>query len=252
MQDLIREVISSVNSGGRIPALDLIKQILQSVITTIVRPSQVHLAYKLASAIPISADPQNLICFILNLPVIEQQNMYRLKSVLNNTHLHLETPATLAYHDPSPYLIPNLNTCTKTKVPRQYLLGGATVHIDHVILHHLDCECHEVDTEILDAFKGHDFSIDTSLHQQLLVERTKVVKFSLKPAGLTASFFKPKNQPPSYMENTISLVALGLLLSGWIITAIAAHVMYKCIQKLQAKLDSILFITPNSNTKPTH
>lgn len=347
MQDLIREVSSSVNSlsGGRIPAylvsLDLVKRILQSATPTVVRTSQVHLAFNLGSAIPISVDPQNLeICFILNLPVIERQNVYRLKSVLNvgfwqnDTHVRLETPSILAYHDedPSLYLIPNLNACTKTKdihwvCPsnpfirdvNQYLCGlradspeqkcqgrmspkteevetrveragnrwlvntaatealltydrhdtatkltlpnqtmflkvpqGATVHIDDVVLHHLDSERHEVDIEILDAFKGHNLSIDISLHQQLLVEGTKVVKFSLKPAGLTTSFARHGSQSPPYVENPISLVALGLLLSGWIITAIAAHVMYKYIQKLQAKLDSLLFITPPPNTKPTH
>lgn len=130
MQDLVREVSSSVNSlsGGRIPAylvsLDLVKQILQSATPTVVRPSQVHLAYNLGSAIPIAVNPQKLdICFVLNLPVIERQNVYRLKSVFNvrfwqnNTHVCLETPPTLAYHDknPSLYLIPNLNACTRTK-----------------------------------------------------------------------------------------------------------------------------------------
>lgn len=76
-----------------------------------------------------------------------------------------------------------------------------------------------------------NFSIDTSLHQQLLVEGTKVVRLSLKPAGLTTSFFKHENQSPSYMENPINLDALGLRLSGWIITAIAAQIMYKYFQR---------------------
>lgn len=83
---------------------------------------------------------------------------------------------------------------------------GATVH-NHVILHHLDLEHHEVDSEILEAFKGHNFSIDASLHQHLLVEGTKVVKLSLKAMGLSTSVCKSENQPPSYMENPISLVA---------------------------------------------
>lgn len=49
--------------------------------------------------------------------------MYQLKSVSNvgfwrgNTHIHLRTPPTLAYHNdnPSLYLVPNLNMCTRTK-----------------------------------------------------------------------------------------------------------------------------------------
>ena len=130
MQDLVREVSSTVSSlsAGRIPtylvSLDLVERILQSATTTIVQPSQVHLAFSLGSAIPISVDPQNLeIGFIINLPIIEQQNVYHLKSVLNvgfwhdNTHINLKTPPLLAYHDenPSLYLIPNLGLCTKTK-----------------------------------------------------------------------------------------------------------------------------------------
>ena len=88
MQDLVREVGSTVNSlsAGRIPtylvSLDLVERILQSATTTIVQPSQVHLAFSLGSAIPISVDPQNLeIGFIINVPIIEQQNVYHLKSV---------------------------------------------------------------------------------------------------------------------------------------------------------------------------
>ncbi len=68
MQDLIREISSSVSSlsGGKIPTylvpLDLVEKIL---------------CY--CSAIPISVDPKNLeIGFILNLPIVERQNIYRL------------------------------------------------------------------------------------------------------------------------------------------------------------------------------
>ena len=66
MQDLLREVDSTVNSlsAGRIPtylvSLDLVERILESATTTIVQPSQIHLAFSLGSAIPISVDPQNL------------------------------------------------------------------------------------------------------------------------------------------------------------------------------------------------
>lgn len=73
-------------------------------------------------AIPIHVNPQNLeIGFILNLPIIERQNIYRLKSVLNvgfwkdNIHVYIKTPPMIAYHDDNPlYLIPNLNMCTNT------------------------------------------------------------------------------------------------------------------------------------------
>ena len=77
IQDLIREISSSINSlgGGRIPvyqvSLDFVEQILRSATTTVVQSSQIHLAYSLSSAIPMYLNPQNLkIRFILNLPII--------------------------------------------------------------------------------------------------------------------------------------------------------------------------------------
>ncbi|MEQ2186361.1 hypothetical protein GOODEAATRI_027693, partial [Goodea atripinnis] len=75
-----------------------------------------------AETSPLATD--NLeIGFMLDLPIIERANVYRLKTVLNvgfrkeNTHVHLKTPSLLAYHDADPklYLIPNLDLCTKTK-----------------------------------------------------------------------------------------------------------------------------------------
>ena len=62
----VREISSSVNSlsGGKIPAylvsLDLVEEILKLATTTIVQPSQVHLAYSLGGAIPIHINPQEL------------------------------------------------------------------------------------------------------------------------------------------------------------------------------------------------
>lgn len=338
MQDLLREVSSSVSSlsAGRVPTylvpLDLVEQILRTATTTVIQSSQVHLAYSLGSAIPISVNPQELeLGFILNLPVIEQQNVDHLKSVLNvgfwrdNTHIHLRTPPTLAYHDedPSLYLIPNLSLCTKTKdihwvcpsnpfirdvtsylcglrtdAPEQQCQGslsikdgntetrveragsrwlvstpateaimsydrhdtatklsipnqtvfltvpqGATVHIDDIILHHLSPDKHDTEIEILDAFVGHNFTIDDTLHSQIMAEGTKLLKFILKPSGLTATFSNHLNKQ-WYQDHPVSIAALGLLLSGWIITAIIAHVMYRYIQSLQARLDSLLLVSP--------
>lgn len=83
MQDLLREVSSSINtlSGGKIPSyltpLEMVDNVIKSTTTTNVYPSQVHLAYSLGSAIPIFASPQELeIGFILNLPIIEKHNIY--------------------------------------------------------------------------------------------------------------------------------------------------------------------------------
>ena len=353
MQDLLREVSSSVSSlsGGQIPTylvpMSLVEQTLRSATTTVVQSSQAHLAYSLGSAIPVYVNPQNLeIGFLLNLPIIEQQNVYRLKSVLNvgfwrdNTHVHLKTPPTLAYHDddPSLYLSPNLNLCTKTKdvhwvcpgnpfirdvsnylcglraeSPEQKCQGrlsikdegmetkveragnrwlvstpvnealmaydrhdtttkvtlpnqtmfltvpqGATIHFGDIVLHHLNSDQHDTEIEIMDAFRGHNVTIDDTLQQQLLAEGTKVVKFSLKPSGLTTAYSSHKSLP--YQEHHVSWAALGLLLSGWIITAVIAHIMYKYIRRLQARLDTLLVVpqrfvnrsasAPRTNTIP--
>lgn len=99
-----------------------------------------------------------------------------------------------------------------------------------------------MEIEIMDAFKGHNLTIDYALQQQFFTEGTKMVKFSLRPIGLTTTFLRHIGPSSTVTENPISLVALGLLLSGWIIMAIVAHSKYKYIQTLQAKLDSLLFI----------
>lgn len=66
------------------------------------------------------------------------------------------------------------DTAAELTLPNQTVFlrvpQGATVHIDNGILHHLDSDHHEMEINILDAFKGHNFSLDISLHQQLLVE----------------------------------------------------------------------------------
>lgn len=82
MQDLLGEISSAVSSlsASRITPylvlLEHVKQILTTATTTVVKPSKVHLVFRLGSAIPISVNPQNLeLGFIHNLPVMEQQNV---------------------------------------------------------------------------------------------------------------------------------------------------------------------------------
>ncbi|XP_071321246.1 protein NYNRIN-like [Trachinotus anak] len=48
-----------------------------------------------------------------------------------------------------------------------------------------------------------------------------------KATAVTTALFKHESQCSSYMVNPSSLVALRLLLSGWVITASVAHMMYK-------------------------
>lgn len=121
------------------------------------------------------------------------------------------------------------DTATKLTLPNQTVFltvpQGATVHIADMILHHLSPDRHDTKIDIMDAFISHNLTIDDTLQQQLLVEGTKLVKFSLKPTGLTTTFSSHFSRSSPLQEHHVSLVALGLLLSGWIITAVVAHVM---------------------------
>lgn len=114
----ISSVFSSLGAGkilSYLVPLDLFKQTLRSTTSTIIKPSQVHLAYSLGSEISISINTQSLaIGFVLNL-----HNIYQLKSVLNNGFWEDDTHTALThvYHDDisSLHLIPNFDMYTKTK-----------------------------------------------------------------------------------------------------------------------------------------
>ncbi|KAF7643479.1 hypothetical protein LDENG_00238730, partial [Lucifuga dentata] len=124
-----QEVSSSVDSlaRGQIPSylvpLSLVQSILQDA-TGSTTEIQSHLAYSLGSAVPIYVHPKaREVAFLLNLPIIKPENVYRLKDVVNvgfwrgNLHVKIHTPPVVAYHDYDPklYLAPNLLMCTLTK-----------------------------------------------------------------------------------------------------------------------------------------
>ncbi len=87
-------------------------------------PIQTHLAFSLGSAIPLCVDPEaGDLAFLLSLPIIDSNSIYRLKDVVNvgfwqgNTYVKIHTPEVVAYHDNNEqlYLAPNLRMCTRTK-----------------------------------------------------------------------------------------------------------------------------------------
>ncbi|KAF4105313.1 hypothetical protein G5714_014644 [Onychostoma macrolepis] len=87
-------------------------------------PIQTHLAFSLGSAIPLYVNPEaGDLAFLLSLPIIDTNNIYRLKDVVNvgfwqgNTYVKIHTPEVVAYHDNNEqlYLAPNLKMCTLTK-----------------------------------------------------------------------------------------------------------------------------------------
>ncbi|RXN21997.1 pumilio -like protein [Labeo rohita] len=127
---MLRMVSSSIDSlaMGRIPPylvpLSLVQPVLSSVTTHPSDSLQAHLAYSLGGSILLHVDPeQSELAFLLNLPIVKSNNIYRLKDIVNvgfwqgNTHIMINTPDVVAYHDSNPqlYLAPNLRMCTLTK-----------------------------------------------------------------------------------------------------------------------------------------
>ncbi len=130
MSDMLREVSSSIDSlaMGRIPPylvpLSLVQTVLSSATAHPPDSLQAHLAYSLGGSILLHVDPeQSEMAFLLNLPIVESDNIYRLKDIVNvgfwqgNTHIKIHTPDVVAYHDSNTqlYLAPNLRMCTLTK-----------------------------------------------------------------------------------------------------------------------------------------
>ncbi|XP_038132013.1 uncharacterized protein LOC119777274 [Cyprinodon tularosa] len=339
MQDLIQEVGESVNSlaEGRIPPylvpVELVENVLKSAVTGALQSPQTHLAYSLGSAIPIFVDPDNLeIGFMLNLPIIERANVYRLKSVLNvgfwrdKTHVHLKTPSMLAFNDANPqlYLVPNLDLCTKTKeihwvcpsnpflrdvtdrlcglrnespeqncqakmtlkdagvetmieragnkwlvstpateallsyelhdtvtrihLPNQTMLvsvpQGAVIHIGDIVLHHLNVERYDSEIEILDVFKGYNFSIDVEIEKQLLAAGTQLVKFSLTPSELLSTPLFHYRQDNAWPNTHTMSIPIIVFIFGWVITTIMTYKAYQKIKVLQHKVEHLTYVAP--------
>ncbi|XP_049320128.1 uncharacterized protein LOC125781104 [Astyanax mexicanus] len=130
LNDMLQEVGSSVDSlaMGKIPAylvpLTLVQEILSRATREEVTDLQAHLAYTLGSAVPLYVNPENReVAFLVNLPIIAAENIYRLKEVVNvgfwqkEAHIKIQTPTLVAYQDSNPglYLAPNLRMCTLSK-----------------------------------------------------------------------------------------------------------------------------------------
>ncbi len=132
MTDMLHEVISTIDkldlAMGRIPhyliPLSLVQNVLNSATVGPASLIQTHLAFSLGSAIPIYVDPEaGDLAFLLSLPIIDSNNIYRLKDVVNvgfwqgNTYIKIHTPKVSAFHNNNEqlYLAPNLKMCMLTK-----------------------------------------------------------------------------------------------------------------------------------------
>lgn len=130
MSDLRRDFSSSIDTlvVGQIPpylvSLSLVQEVLSTVTRELVTPLQAHLAYTLGSSVPIHMDPDaRELSFLIHLPIVMLDNIYRLKDVVNveiwkdDANVKIHTPSIVAYHDKNPdlYLAPNLRMCTLTR-----------------------------------------------------------------------------------------------------------------------------------------
>ncbi|XP_062408696.1 uncharacterized protein LOC134099725 [Sardina pilchardus] len=130
MHSLLKQVSRSVSSlsSGRIPSylvpISMVNDTIYTATSGDVSELQVRLAYGLGNAIPVHVDLNNMeIGFLLNIPIVKNKDIYRLKSVLNvgfwkaNVHIHFKTPSMVAYHDDRPlvHYIPNFDMCTSVK-----------------------------------------------------------------------------------------------------------------------------------------
>ncbi len=90
MTDMLREVSSSIDSlaMGRIAhyliPLSLVQNILISATAGLTSPIQTHLAFSWGSAITLCVDPEaGDLAFLLSLPIIDSNSIYRLKDIGN-------------------------------------------------------------------------------------------------------------------------------------------------------------------------
>ncbi len=130
MTDMLRKVSSLIDNlaMARMPhyliPLSLVQNILTLATAGPASPIKTPLAFSMGSAFPLYVDSEaGDLAFLLSLPIIDANNIYRLKDVVNfgfwqgNTYVKIHTPEVVAYHDNNKqlYLAPNLKMCTLTK-----------------------------------------------------------------------------------------------------------------------------------------
>ncbi len=90
MTDMLHKVSSLIDNlaMSRIPHyfihLSLVQNVLTSATVGPASPIKTHLAFSLGSAIPLYLDPEaGELAFLLSLPIIDANNIYRLKDIVN-------------------------------------------------------------------------------------------------------------------------------------------------------------------------
>ncbi len=263
MTDMLREVSSSIDNlaMGRIPhyliPLSLVQNILTSATASPASPIQTHLAFSLGSAIPLYVDPEaGDLAFLLSLPIIDSNNIYRLKDVVNvrfwqgNAYVKIHTPEVIAYHDNNEqlYLAPNLKMCctltydqhdtaTRIILPNQTLWitvpKGSILHIDELALYHLTEDEYQAEIEISPFFKQHSFVLDTELEERIQEEGTQLIDLTPVDTALEAI----ARLPPAGMKIIWSWSAADTALCistivGYVVTLTLAFLLHKRVNAI--------------------
>ncbi len=105
MSDMLCELSFSINSLTMdiilpyLVPLSLVQTVLSSATAHPPDSLQAHLAYSMGGSILLHVDgEQSEMAFLLNLPIVESDNIYRLKYIVNvgfwqgNTHIKIRTP----------------------------------------------------------------------------------------------------------------------------------------------------------------
>ncbi|KAF4103869.1 hypothetical protein G5714_014856 [Onychostoma macrolepis] len=251
MSDMLREVSSSIDSlaMGRIPPylvpLSLVQTVLSSATAHPPDSLQAHLAYSLGGSILLHVDPEHSeMAFLLNLPVIESDNIYRLKDIVNvgfwqgNTHIKIHTPDVVAYHDSNPqlYLTPNLRMCTLTK-DIHYLCPSKPFLRDNT--EGIYGDEYQSEVEIPDFFKDHSLTLEPEMELRIEKGGSQMIDITPIDTALQALSRLPvQTNFPIARSWTAADTALCLTTAiGYTLTLSLAFVLFNRVNGVQRSMN---------------
>ncbi len=271
MADMLREVSSSIDNlaMGRIPhyliPLSLVQNILTSATAGPTSPIQTHLAFSLGSAIPFYVDPEaGDLAFLLSLPIIDANNIYRLKDVVNvgfwqgNTYVKIHTPEVVAYHNNNEqlYLAPNLvntpartatltydqhDSATRISLPNQTLWitvpKGSILHIDKLALYHLADDEYQAEIEISPFFTQHSFVLDPELEERIKEEGTLIDLTPVDTALEAIARLPPAGAPIIRSWSAADTALCISTIVGYVVTLTLAFLLHKRVNVVQESLN---------------
>ncbi len=212
------------------------------------------------------------LAFHLSLPIIDANNIYRLKDVVNvgfwqrdtyDTYVKIHTPEVVAchYNNEQLYLAPNLKMCTLTKdihflcpskpfvrdntegiLPNQILWitvpTGSILHIDELALYHLTDDEYQAEIKISPFFKQHSFVLDTELEGRIKEEGTQLFDLTSVDTALEAIAHLPPVGAPIIRSCSAANTALCIsTIVGYVVTLTLAFLLHKRVNDVQESIN---------------